>query len=93
MKRSWRNFKYYPDICLEVLRKATETSVRIADLGPRFELGTSKLRSWSANHSTTTFGEKESKTQKNEIGNDEKWKKIRCKQFENMKSVVPRSSV
>jgi hypothetical protein len=30
-KRSWPNLRYYPDICLEGLRKATKT-FRISDL-------------------------------------------------------------
>jgi hypothetical protein len=49
------NLKYYPGIFLEKLRKTTKISGKSV-LGPRFEPETSKIRSSSVNHLTTTVG-------------------------------------
>jgi hypothetical protein len=49
-KRSWPNFRYYPSLYMEWLRKSTDQV-----FVPRFELGTSEI-SRSVNHSATTFG-------------------------------------
>jgi hypothetical protein len=50
-KRSWRNLKLYPCICVEGLRKTTKHLSKINRSGPRFELGTPppKKRSRSVN--------------------------------------------
>jgi hypothetical protein len=54
-KRPWPSLKYYPEICLEGLRRTTKTSVMIADL--RAEIWTRDLpnTSRSVTDSTTTF--------------------------------------
>jgi hypothetical protein len=52
--QSWRS----PGIHLEVLRKTTRNVNQDSrSLGPRFEPGTSRLRSKSVIHSITTFGD------------------------------------
>jgi hypothetical protein len=56
-KLSWPNFWYYPVIRLDGLRKTTKNLNQDSlPPGPRFEPGTSRIRSRSVNHSTTTFG-------------------------------------
>jgi hypothetical protein len=49
-KRQWPNLRYYPGICLEVLRKITITSVMTAVSGPTFENGDFLIRSRSSTH-------------------------------------------
>jgi hypothetical protein len=49
--------RYHPSISLEGLRKTTKTLNKDSrSPGPRIEPGTSRIRSRSANHSTTSFG-------------------------------------
>jgi hypothetical protein len=36
---TWPNLRYYPGICLEGLRKTTQTPIRAASLQSRFEPG------------------------------------------------------
>jgi hypothetical protein len=48
--------RYYPGICLDGLRNTTNIKSALPVSGPRFEPGTSKIRSSAVNHSTTTFG-------------------------------------
>jgi hypothetical protein len=56
-KCSWPNLKYYAGIRLEGLRKTTKNLNQDSlSPRPRFEPGSSRIRSRSANHSTTTFG-------------------------------------
>jgi hypothetical protein len=56
-KRPWPNLRYCHDISLEGLRKATKIlNENSWLLGLRFEPGTSRIRSRSVIHSTTTFG-------------------------------------
>jgi hypothetical protein len=43
-------------ICVKELSKTTKSLVKITVSGPRFEHGTSHVRSSSANHSMATFG-------------------------------------
>jgi hypothetical protein len=54
-KRLWPNLRYYAGIRLQVLRE-TQKPVSLAGMKPRFEPGTSRIRSKSVNHLTTTFG-------------------------------------
>jgi hypothetical protein len=50
--------RYYPGICLEGLRRTTkDLNQDSRSPGPRFEPGTSRIRSSVINHSTTTFRE------------------------------------
>jgi hypothetical protein len=58
MKRSWPDLRYYADIQVERLRRATKILSQDKPIsGPRFELGTSEIRSRSVRYSTTTFGQ------------------------------------
>jgi len=51
----WPILRYYPSICLEVLRKATNTLVRIANLLTKNWNCDPRIWSRSDNHSTVTF--------------------------------------
>jgi hypothetical protein len=53
-KRFWPNFKV---LSQEGLRKTMKSLIQSSRLlGPRIELGTSRVRGRSVNHSTMTFG-------------------------------------
>jgi hypothetical protein len=54
-KRPWPNFKVYPCIRVKGLRKITKNLSAQSVMGPRFEPGTSRIRSRIVNHSITTF--------------------------------------
>jgi hypothetical protein len=57
-KRSWPNLRYYSAIRVKGLRKSTKNlNQNSRSPGPRIEPGTSRIRSISVNHSTTTFGD------------------------------------
>jgi hypothetical protein len=53
-KRWWSNLRCYAGIFVEGLRKPDLLSEQQVSV-PRFELGTSGMRSRTINHSTTTF--------------------------------------
>jgi hypothetical protein len=50
-KRSWPNLSYNPNIFLEGLKETTKILSGYSVSGPKFESGTSQIRSRSANHS------------------------------------------
>jgi hypothetical protein len=54
-KRPWPNFKVYPCIRVKGLRKITKNLSAQSVMGPRFEPGTSRIRSKIVNQSITTF--------------------------------------
>jgi hypothetical protein len=49
------NLRYYPDICLDGLRRTNETSSYLI-IEPRFEPGTFKILSRSSNHLIMMYG-------------------------------------
>jgi hypothetical protein len=55
-KRSWPNFKIYPGILLEILRKITKNLAGEPLSGPRLNPETFRARSRNFKHSKTTFG-------------------------------------
>jgi hypothetical protein len=55
-KRSLPYLRDYLVICLEGPRETTRNLSGLSVCGPRFEPGTSRIRSRNVNHSTTKFG-------------------------------------
>jgi hypothetical protein len=54
--RSWHNLRYHPSIFREEPRSTTKASVRTLCIQTDIWIWTSQIRTWSANHSTATFG-------------------------------------
>jgi hypothetical protein len=56
-RRSWPNLRYFPGICLKNEKNHEKHKWGLPVSGPRFQPGTSRIRSRSVNQSNTTLGE------------------------------------